>query len=451
MKFTNIYILFAVGVMTSCAEFLDLKPDQKMAVPKTLEHADLLLNDYSSMNTGYPNLGEIAADDYYLQPADLSAVEQEDEKLTYTWSATLMTMSTQWQNPYKTVYLSNQALEILEKLDHGSDVATYKQILGSAHFFRAFAFHQIATVFTMPFIAGTANQEMGIPLRLKPALDYKSERSTLEQTYQQIINDYQLAIGNLSKVEVRKGRPHKAAAYAGLARVYLDMQNYAKAYVYADSCLQLKNNLMQYSSRNQSPRFPFDRFNEEVLFPATMLFSYGLDQFIARVDSQLYQMYAENDYRKELYFLHNNSDPGTYGFRGSYDNSSASPFIGLTTSEVYLIRAESAARINRKEQAIRDINTLLSHRIKAAEFIPITESDNDELLRMILDERRKELVFRGQRWSDLKRLNQDMRFKKTLIRVLDGKEYRLEPNSLKYAHLIPELAITESGITQNKR
>ncbi|AIM36177.1 hypothetical protein KO02_05310 [Sphingobacterium sp. ML3W] len=446
-----VYILLLAAPLVGCADFLDIKPNQKMAVPKTLEQADILLNDYSSMNTGYPNLGEIAADDYYLNSADLSAVEQEDEKLSYNWSGTMITMNTQWQNPYKTVYLANQVLEILQKLESSSDFVKYKQVMGGAHFFRAFAFHQLASVFTLPYNPTTAPQELGIPLRLDPALDYRSIRSSLEQTYQQIINDYNMAIGNLSIVETRKGRPHKAAAYAGLARVYLDMQDYAKAYAYADSSLSLKHSLMQYSMRDHTIRFPFERFNEEVLFPATMLFSYGLDQFLARVDPELYEMYADNDYRKQLYFQHNDADPETYGFRGSYDNSSAINFIGLTTGETYLIRAECAVRINRKNQALADINMLLSHRLKVAEFLPITESDPDKLLRIILGERRKELMFRGRRWSDLKRLNQDVRFKKTLIRVLDGREYRLEPNSLKYAHLIPELAIMESGMTQNKR
>ncbi|WP_410528150.1 hypothetical protein [Sphingobacterium sp. IITKGP-BTPF85] len=61
------------------------------------------------------------------------------------------------------------------------------------------------------------------------------------------------------------------------------------------------------------------------------------------------------------------------------------------------------------------------------------------------------MVFRGRRWSDLRRLNLDDRFKKTLKRSIDGQNYILEPNSLKYAHLIPDLVISESGIIQNKR
>lgn len=447
----KILIVIAVFVNGSCANFLDLKPDQKMAVPKSLEHCELLLNDYTAMNTGYPTFGEIGNDDYYLNTADWQSISEFEEKQGYIWEANMIILNNQWQNPYKTVYLSNQILDVVRQLDSNQDPQKYSKVLGAAHFFRAFAFHQVATTFTMPYRESTASQEMGIPLRLNPDMDYKSVRASLKESYDQIISDYKVAIAHLPVSEVLKGRPHKAAAYAGLARVYLELQNYALAYTYADSCLHLKTELLNYKELDQNVGFPIARFNKEVLFPATGLYSPVLSQFVARVDSNLYQEYGLYDYRKRLFFQHNDFDFGTYGFKGSYDNSDAQPFVGLTTSEVYLIRSESAVRTGKVNQSLLDINMLLKNRIDANYFTAIVETNPERLLRIILAERRKELIFRGQRWSDLKRLNQDDRFKKTLVRVIDGKEYRLEPNSLKYAHLIPELVISESGMPQNKR
>ena len=160
-----------------------------------------------------------------------------------------------------------------------------------------------------------------------------------------------------------------------------------------------------------------------MLFPATGLYTPVLSQYVARVDSNLYLAYKNHDYRRTIFFQPNANDVDNYGFKGSYDNSDAQPFVGLTTSEVYLIRAESAVRTGKVNQALSDINMLLKNRIDADYFSPIAETDPDKLLRIVLEERRKELIFRGQRWSDLKRLNQDERFKKTLVRVIDGKEY----------------------------
>ncbi|AIM37556.1 hypothetical protein KO02_13310 [Sphingobacterium sp. ML3W] len=444
-------LLVAVLISSSCSGFLDLKPDQKMVVPNSLEHCELLLGDYTAMNTGYPTLGEVANDDYFLNSSNWSAISEYEDQQSYIWAVDMVLLNNQWQNPYKVVYLSNQILDVVSKLDQTQDVHKYNKVVGAAHFFRAFAFHQVATTFTMPYRENTAAQEMGIPLRLNPDMDYKSVRANLKESFVQIISDYKVAIAHLPKTETLKGRPHKAAAYAGLARVYLDMQDYKQAYGYADSCLQLQKALLNYKELNQDAGFPIDRFNKEVLFPAIGVYTPLLSHYLARIDTNLYEEYSEYDYRKNIFFQPNANDVDNYGFKGSYDNSDAQPFVGLTTSEVYLIRAEAAVRTGKVAQALFDINTLLKNRIDAAFFNPITEIDPGKLLRIVLEERRKELIFRGQRWSDLKRLNQDDHFKKTLVRVIDGKEYRLEPNSLKYAHLIPDLVISESGMPQNKR
>ncbi|MNT81080.1 SusD family protein [compost metagenome] len=98
------------------------------------------------------------------------------------------------------------------------------------------------------------------------------------------------------------------------------------------------------------------------------------------------------------------------------------------------------------------INTLLRSRWdKNLTYTNVAVTNPDVLLPLILQERRKELVFRGRRWSDLKRLNQDRRFQKTLIRKIKGVEYQLLPNSLLYAYRLPEIVIEQAEIPQNKR
>ncbi|WP_231576799.1 RagB/SusD family nutrient uptake outer membrane protein [Sphingobacterium sp. IITKGP-BTPF85] len=138
-------------------------------------------------------------------------------------------------------------------------------------------------------------------------------------------------------------------------------------------------------------------------------------------------------------------------FKGSYDNSFGSPFIGLTTPELYFIRAECAVRRNDLEIAISDMNKLLERRWVKGAYVQVDERDPNRLLSLILKERRKELVFRGLRWTDLKRLNLDPKFRTTLKRNLDGKLYQLEPNSFSYGILLPLDAINIGGLIQNKR
>lgn len=421
-----------------------------MAVPQTLADCELLLNDYSTMNTGFPSLGESGTDDFFIEAGNYEALTDMDEKNAYIWSNEPVSNDFQWQSTYKVVFVSNQILAVLNDLSQksGND---YKKILGAAHFYRAFAFHQIAEIFCLPYEESKASSTPGIPIRTRPSLEGKSLRSDLKASYEQIIADYKTAAANLPVAENKKGGPARAAAYAGLARVYLGMQHYEEAYNYADSCLQLQPRLMDFNTLNASDEFPIQRFNAEVLFPATTGYTDLMQYYYARVTPELYESYANTDLRKVLFFKPSNSDENTYSITASYDNYPTGIFIGLTTSEACLIRAEAAARLGFNTAALDDLNTLLKNRMEKGFFKPITQGDSLALLRIILQERRKELVSRGRRWADLKRLNLDSRFAQKLTRSVNGKTFTLKPGSLHYAIFIPQKVIDLTGMEQNKR
>jgi hypothetical protein len=70
---------------------------------------------------------------------------------------------------------------------------------------------------------------------------------------------------------------------------------------------------------------------------------------------------------------------------------------------------------------------------------------------LILEERRRELIGRGLRWTDLRRINQETDYAVTLEKSLNGESYILEPNSVRYTYPIPDDEIILSGIRQNER
>src|SRR5690606_32754887 len=96
------------------------------------------------------------------------------------------------------------------------------------------------------------------------------------------------------------------------------------------------------------------------------------------------------------------------------------------------------------------LEKLYTYRFAPSDRPKITFKDREDALGQILDERRKELLFRGVRWSDVRRLNIEGR-NIILKRKLAGEEYILPPNSLKYAFLLPLQEVQLSGLTQNKR
>jgi len=451
-KYINHLIpILLVLLNCSCNSLLDEKTDIKMVIPKTLEDAELLLNDYMTMNTGFPVVGEIATDQYTISDDVFDGSLNTDQQNFYTWADRPYNDANVWQRPYKTVYMANQVLDILDKLPSGSDPDRRDRLMGAAHFYRAFAFQQLAEVFCPSYDKSTAMTDLGVPIRLQPAMDQASSRGTLKQSMDQVINDYDVATRLLPLEDKVIGRPIRAAAYAGLARAYLIMSDFDNAYNYADSCLDLKSKLMDYNELDSDEDLPIPKYNEEILFLAMSGAAGPMNYNNNTVEQGLYNSYATSDLRKKIFFQQRDDVPNAYRYRGNYDRNRALLFIGPTTSELYLIKAETAVRLGKLDEGRTALNTLLRSRYKTGQFAEISETDGEKLLSLIIKEREKELVFRGRRWSDLKRLNQESAFKKKLTRTVKGQLYTLEPGSTKYAFRLPEPVVTLGNLPQNSR
>lgn len=100
---------------------------------------------------------------------------------------------------------------------------------------------------------------------------------------------------------------------------------------------------------------------------------------------------------------------------------------------------------------MKDLNTLLQSRWESGTYIDKTAANANDALLFVLKERRKELVMRGLRWTDLRRLNKDARFAKILSRTINGTTYTLLPNDNRYTLLIPQEVLTNSALSQNSR
>ncbi|RZK99284.1 MAG: RagB/SusD family nutrient uptake outer membrane protein, partial [Pedobacter sp.] len=96
-----------------------------------------------------------------------------------------------------------------------------------------------------------------------------------------------------------------------------------------------------------------------------------------------------------------------------------------------------------------DLNTLMVTRWDKTKVYPKYASTNaTQVTDWILKERRKELVNRGLRWGDLKRLNK-LGYNITLKRSYNAGQQTLAPNSLRYAMSLPEYVIEVSTMPQN--
>ena len=293
-------------------------------------------------------------------------------------------------------------------------------------------------------------------LRTTSDINVVPVRATVQETYAQIINDLTRAANLLPVQTPYPSQPNKAAAYAALARTFLSMRKYEQARAFADSCLNLRSELIDYNTVDGAATPVFQEYNVEVIFHSTPIPQSILSSSRAKIPQELLTLYDTNDLRRELFFQANvGEDEGTYRYRGSYLGrfNPAGDFVfdGLTTSEVYLIRSECRVRRGDLQGAIDDLNTLMRNRLANHTSLPSLEDRSaDELLKVVLTERRKELVFRGQRWTDLRRLNEEG-WGIELIRNLGGKTYSLPAGDNRWVLLLPHEPIIYSGLTQNPR
>lgn len=445
-----LYLVVIVIGFSSCKKYLDKKSDQRLSTPDTIEDLQAIL-DNSGLSRAMIELN-IGSDEYFILEADLLAYGSREQK-GYIWDIQENTADVSqfgWNYQYNNLFLVNTVLDNMERVPSSGQEIEWNSIKGSALFYRAYYFYQLAQVYAKQYDAATAATDLGIPLRLNSDFNQPSVRATVQETYDQMIEDANTALSLLPNSTKYPTRPNRPAAFALLSRIHLIMGDFEEAKKRADSCLNLYNTLIDYKSIPELPTnyAPFDRFNPEVIFHIEDSYN-SLNSYPgSKIDSNLYRSFQDNDLRKAGYFIDNGD--GTYIFKGNYTGSPYYQFNGIATDEIYLIRAECNARLGNTDAALQDLNTLLENRFDAT-FVPVMASSADEAQTLILQERKKELIYRGLRWIDLRRLNKEPTFQTTLTRVVGADTYVLLPNDPRYVYPIPQEIIRISGIQQNVR
>ncbi|WP_285057950.1 RagB/SusD family nutrient uptake outer membrane protein [Pedobacter ginsengisoli] len=461
MKLNNYYSLpkifqiflfsFLVTICCSCKKYLDKTPNDKLSVPSSLEDLQRLMDDAVSMNNATVNMGEASSDDYFWTNDMYDALDLIDRH-AYTWIYDDYNFGSDWSYSYLPVFNSNFCIESIQKIQKtGLNKTMWDNVIGSALFFRAYHFYNLAGVYGKAYDVNSYEKDLGIVLRLNSDFNIPSLRASIKDTYAQIIKDAEESIGYLPEQPQHALRPSKPAAYGLLARCYLSMRLYDDAYKYADLCLKLKSSLINFNGDPDisiNANAPFTKFNKETIFYTnTSGFRKLYAATFALADTNLYVSFKPGDLRKAAYF----APSGKYfKFKGNYTGSASLYFSGIAVDEMLLIRAECAARAGKLTEAMADLNLLLISRWdKNTLYVPVSAGNAKEATDIILAERRKELLFRSIRWTDIKRLNKE-NYNIIPKRVVKGTAYTLEPNEGRYAMPLPKDIIDITGMPQNQ-
>lgn len=449
-RFIKVCILFTLSLqLLSCKKYLGEKSDKSLVTPNTLSDLKALLDNNYIMNANTSGFGETCADDYFMLPVDYNSLDGNSQK-AYTWNLKKYDNGGDWASEFDVIFNANYCLDELKQIEKTpTNVSEWNEIKGSALFYRAYYFLNLLWDYGKAYDQDSSKKDLGIVLRLSSDNTIPSVRATVADCYDQIIKDLNQAAGLLPDKPVHPMRPSKAASYGALARTYLSMRIYDSAYKYSNETLQIQSDLLDFNGSDVDPTsyVPFQPFNKEVIFYSTQSGNFGSKTFfVASIDTNLIASYDSNDLRLSVYFFPYLAS--YYSFKGNYSAALYPNYSGISTDEMILIRAECEARKGAVPDAMNDLNSLLVKRYQTGTFTPLVINDQKEALGRILLERRKELLMRGLRWIDIKRLNKEGE-QITLVRKIGDQTYTLRPNDDYYALPLPADIIRITGMKQN--
>ncbi|WP_225321263.1 RagB/SusD family nutrient uptake outer membrane protein [Rhizosphaericola mali] len=407
--FFSILLGFAANSFSSCNKFLEINPKDDVSDDQTIVDAASArtairgvyraLSADSYYGNSFPSLGYLNGDNVQWTGSQ-SIVQQFISHNVHSDNGTIESV---WTAIYATI---NRANNVIAKLPNVIDVnlsdSERNQIKGEAFFVRALSYFDLARTWG------------GVQLKLNPTVSLSGnsgiKRSTLEETYVQVLNDLDSAEVLLPLVTNRV-RATKKTAWALKSRYYLYQQDWPDAETYATKLI---------TDNNYSLLAPYNAWwANDVTATAESIFELAYSANYTNSQRNQWQPPANGGTRQIApsdAFLLLVNDPSVGGNRSSlvaqttqglwygnlyYRSPATDPAYVIRIAELYLIRAEARAQQGNLAGALSDLN-IVRNRAGLTDYTTSTKAD---ALLAIENENRIEFALEAHRWFDLVRTN----------------------------------------------
>ncbi|MDO5664267.1 MAG: RagB/SusD family nutrient uptake outer membrane protein [Bacteroidia bacterium] len=484
MKKQNIILLciaFSIGLLSSCNDFLEPKSNSEYVPKDAVSLNEILLGEgymHPNDQTKLHVFMDILDDD--VQCSSYSATKQNENRYpalaaAFSWDVNMFhkfseagiheTGTNIWKNGYTKILGTNAVMDYIEG-SMGTEIEK-NMVKAQAFALRGYYHFYLVNVFALPYNIDKSSP--GIPIRTSSKMqDEPLKRNTVEEVYAQILSDLHASEELYLKMPIdlqfkRDYRVSLPMVNLLLSRVYLYMENWEKASLYAQKVLDDTNfKLLDLNTITGNSPYNFISINSpETIWlygNATDIFDFAIDrwrigyrQITIFVPSQeLMSSYENDDLRKTWYFV-NQYNTGNYT---PYSKISIARNTGLITannqfgrafrlSEAYLNLAEASSMLAKagknehKVKAVQAINTLRMNRYKTNTDFSLKEESIEVLIDAIKQERRKELCFEGHRWFDLKRYGMPEIKHRWHVDETTTLDFTLHPKDKRYVLPIP--------------
>jgi starch-binding outer membrane protein, SusD/RagB family len=447
-KFLILLPIILCAYLSSCRGYVEVDQPGVRTLKYTSDF-QYILNNINIFEYAY-SLPLLSSDDIDINSTTILNNLTDDNKQVYTWSEYFYTSSqtdVNWTNLYNQIYNCNVITDKVLASEQGTD-AEKKAIYAEALVQRSYAYLTLMNMYSPIYQESTADVTLGVPLLLTPDLYASLNRPTARVVYNQIINDIREALPNLPVTPTNIIHPGQTAAYALLARTYLYMQKYDSAGVNAQKALDRQSTLLDLRTLTTGT-LPTRLNDPEIILSKVASFYTTLP-----LSSNLINLFSTTDLRYSLYTRDGTGLYPSFTGRAFYRNEWTGEDInvGLSVSEMMLIKAESLVRKGQYSSGIQVLNDLRKMRFATADYVDLSAQSTSEALKIVIEERRRELVGRGMRWFDQRRLSSETGLVDTVQRVVSGVTYTLAPMSNRYTFPISAKVIDlNPEIEQNPR
>ena len=443
-KITIILTVLGLMLITSCEDFLDVKPSNYAASETSITNAadakvainGLMRKMTSSLYYGrnFVIYGDAKGGDFAIR----SQGRGSDYYYSFNHSATSNSGSGFWEQIYNCILQANNLILNIEKMeaeDRGSvALSEYK---GMALTARALMYFDLVRLYGKMYNMDKASY--GVPLILEP-LDASAQptRASVEDVYAQILTDLTTSAPLLSKNMVN-GYINYYTNKAIEARVHLFKDDFTASLAAAEEVIN-SGKYSLYSNTawigSWATTFGSESIFELAIYPAEGdLTSSSLGYYLLRLAKVTGAMgwFMASDY----WIARMNQDPtdirwgvmdydessntrfgsclkyvGGSAMNGDKASRSAVNIKVIRLSEMYLIAAEAALRLPTpdKVKAAGYLNQIRKRSPGLAEATDATVTVD-----MILDEKSKEFFAEGLRYFDMLRLNKTIEFNDEFI------------------------------------
>lgn len=451
--------------LTSCNSYLDEAPKGKK-IPTTLTDFEAMLrNEYSNCYTPCDNALYLI-NDYQVNNSRLNSTTLMSALYLWDENADRIALNASdescFYRNYSTISTSNLLLENVPNSTECTQ-AQRDEVMAYARVRRAASYWNLVNYYADAYTPETAATKLGVPIITSAVINAPYKQETVAKVYDFILADLDAAInGGLPMQSMTVLHPDLGTAHALKARVLLSMMRYPEALKEADLALTANDKLFDWNAFYDANQAAIQDPTNYTALPSQETFDYVENYYFCHGDGSanygtkdlnLPQSRAERvedgDARFAVRWKLRTVGADTYyqGMTSGFHN-----WAGITTVEVYLIKAECQARAGLLDEAMATLSRVRQTRIRPDMYQPSTASTLKEAIEKIRFSKDVEMLCTLVPFADAKRFNAEGTYARTMTKTWNGKTYTLRPDSHLWTMVFPGGAINNAGngtLTQN--